>query len=77
MTASLMLLSLWPDVRGMRIVQRSVAYTLWSLPALICLQSAAAAEAEWLLSTKDTEIKIGIRNGAEAILELHTKGTPW
>ncbi len=72
-----MLRSLWPDVQRMRLVQRGVACTLLSLPALIGLQSAAAAEAEWLLSTKDTEIKIGIRNGAEAILELHTKGTPW
>jgi alpha-galactosidase len=59
------------------IVQLWVACTLLSLPALARLQSASAAESEWTLSTKDTEIKIGIRNGADAILELHTTGRPW
>ena len=59
------------------IVQLWVACTLLSLPALTRLQSASAAESEWTLSTKDTEIKIGIRNGADAILELHTTGNPW
>jgi alpha-galactosidase len=59
------------------IVQLWVACTLLSLPALARLQSASAAESEWILSTKDTEIKIGIRNGADAILELHTTGRPW
>ena len=54
-----------------------MACALLSLPALNCLRAAPAAEAEWTLSTKDTEIKIGIRNGTEAILELHTQGTPW
>ena len=41
------------------------------------LQAASAAEPDWTLSTKDTEIKVGIRNGTEAILELHTVGRPW
>jgi alpha-galactosidase len=58
-------------------VQLWVACTLLSLPALVRLQSASAAESEWALSTKDTEIKIGIRNGADAILELHTTRSPW
>jgi alpha-galactosidase len=48
-----------------------------SLLGIAGLQPAAAAEAEWTLATKDTEIKIGIRNDAEAILELHAVGRPW
>jgi alpha-galactosidase len=48
-----------------------------SLPGIAGLQAASAAETEWTLATKDTEIKIGIRNGAEAILELHAVGRPW
>src|SRR3984957_7998794 len=59
------------------IVQLWISCALLSLPALTRLQSASAAESEWTLSTKDTEIKIGIRNGADAILELHTTGRPW
>jgi hypothetical protein len=46
------------------------------MPGLTGLQ-AAAAQTDWTLSTQDTEIKIGIRNGTEAILELHTMGRPW
>jgi alpha-galactosidase len=53
------------------------ACAMLSLPALTSLQAAPAAEPEWTLSTKDTEIKLGIRNGAEAILELHAVGRPW
>jgi alpha-galactosidase len=58
-------------------VRRWVVYIALSLPGIAGLQAAAAAETEWTLATKDTEIKIGIRNGAEAILELHAVGRPW
>jgi alpha-galactosidase len=41
------------------------------------LQRSSAEETEWTLSTKDTEIKIGLLQGAPAILELHAVGRPW
>ena len=66
----------WPDVRA-GIVMLGVMCALLSLPALAGLQAAPAAVSEWTLSTMDTEIKIGIRHGADAILELHTIGRSW
>jgi hypothetical protein len=66
-----------PEIGVQRIVRLGIACTLLPLLALVGLQAASAPESEWMLSSKDTEIKIGIRDGADAILELHTKGTPW
>jgi alpha-galactosidase len=57
--------------------QSWVVCVAWSLSGLAGLQPAPAAETEWTLSTKDTEIKIGIRGDAAAILELHAVGRPW
>src|ERR1700737_4628745 len=48
-----------------------------SLSGVAAFLPASAEETEWALSTKDTQIRIGIRAGAEAILELHTVGAPW
>ena len=59
-----------------RTVVGRIACALLSLPALTAL-SAVPAPSDWTLSTKDTEIKIGIRDGTEAILELHAQGKPW
>jgi hypothetical protein len=47
------------------------------LAAIAATQSVPAAESEWTLATQDTEIRIGIRNDADAILELHAVGRPW
>lgn len=47
------------------------------LAAIAATQSIPAAESEWTLATQDTEIRIGIRNDADAILELHAVGRPW
>jgi hypothetical protein len=58
-------------------VRPLIAYVALSLPGVAGLQPASAAETEWTLATKDTEIKIGIRAGSEAILELHAVGRPW
>jgi hypothetical protein len=47
------------------------------LAVIAATQSVSAAESEWTLATQDTEIRIGIRNDADAILELHAVGRPW
>jgi hypothetical protein len=60
-----------------RILRLGAGCVVLSLAALTILQAAPAAEPEWTLSTKNTEIKLGIRDGAEAILELHAVGRPW
>jgi alpha-galactosidase len=55
-------------VGGIRIARRAAAQAAacaaLSLQGLGGLHAASAAEAEWTLSTKDTEIKIGIRQDA-------------
>lgn len=61
----------------MKIVRPVFAYAALLSAALAAPPAATAAESEWTLSTKDTELKIGIRNGTEAILELHAVGKPW
>jgi alpha-galactosidase len=58
-------------------VRSWVAYVALSLPGVATLLPAAAAENEWALATQDTQIRIGIRADAEAILELHAVGSTW
>src|SRR6267143_4922398 len=60
-----------------KIVRSWLAYFGVSLSGVAALQPVTAADNEWTLSTQDTVIRIGIRTGAESILELHTAGTPW
>jgi alpha-galactosidase len=62
----------WAEMR----VGTVVLGIAWALLPLATLQ-AASASPDWTLSTQDTMIKVGIRDGAEAILELHTRGKPW
>ena len=50
-----------------------IACALLPLAAL----QAAPASSDWTLSTQDTELSIGIRDGTDAIVELHTRGKPW
>jgi len=54
-----------------------LACAAWWLAAPAAAPAATAAESEWTLATQDTELKIGIRNGTEAILALHAVGRPW
>ena len=54
-----------------------VACVALSVPGSALPKDASAAQSEWTLSTRDTEIKIGVRNDADAILELHALGAPW
>jgi alpha-galactosidase len=58
-------------------MQRRVVYLILSVIGIAVARSAPTAEPEWTLSTKDTQIKIGIRNDQAAILELHAVGRPW
>ena len=58
-------------------VRLRVACAILSLLGMATLRAAASTDAEWTLSTQDTEIKIGIRNDRAAILELHAVGRPW
>jgi hypothetical protein len=60
-----------------RILRLAIACTGCLLPALTGVRPAAAAESDWVLSTKNTEIEIGIRQESDAIVALHTVGRPW
>src|SRR5579883_3265540 len=60
-----------------RIVRLAIAHAVFLLPALTAPYAASAADSEWVLSTKNAEIEIGLRNDADAILALHAVDRAW
>jgi alpha-galactosidase len=67
------------NMKQINLARSWVAHVGLLLVGVMILFPAAAAQAqkEWTLATQDTQIRIGVRADAEAILELHTVGSPW
>ncbi len=59
---------------GLRSHARFLSLTLLCAPLA---QQAHTADADWSLSTQDTQVTIGIRDGSPALLALHAPGIPW